>query len=454
LWWRFYEKYQARLRPAIVENIISLLSCGLLIRGYALYHCSHSACLHTKKIAFRCKSRFCPTCGKKATDQWIATQQAVLPHTEWQHLTFTIPAQLWVLFQYNRVLLTQLSPLAAKTVQTVARQKHGLPGIFTALHTVGRDLKWNPHVHLSVTRGGLTDDHQAWKPLYFARHLIMPRWRYEIITRLRQTYARGELVLPPRLQAACPTLADWNHWLDPHYRKAWIVHFAKPHHHPQRNVNYLGRYLKRPPLALSRLKHYDGNTVVFAYLNHTHPTPSNRHPRRRGVHQTLCPADSRQRLSDAPLLRLPGPSGPRDLTPHGLPVTRATGKTNDSHSVPDVASAKLWPRPPAVHSLSIPAAISRRCHRPLIAATAALSPTPGLDETHPVRVSGVNTTGSIRLNIASVADGPALRGLWPSLTLILPAQRPALSAVNENSFASCHPPWAKSTLKFLYLKES
>jgi hypothetical protein len=39
------------------------------------------------------------------------------------------------------------------------------------------------------------------------------------------------------------------------------------------------------------------------------------------------------------------------------------------------------------------------------------------------------------------------------LTLILPAQRPALSAVNENSFASCHPPWAKSTLKFLYLKK-
>jgi hypothetical protein len=269
LWWRFYEKYQARLRPAIVENIISLLSCGLLIRGYALYHCSHSACLHTKKIAFSCKSRFCPTCGKKATDQWIATQQAVLPHTAWQHLTFTIPSQLWILFQYNRALLTQLSPLAAKTVQTAARQKHCLPGIFTALHTVGRDLKWHPHVHLSVTRGGLTDDHQAWKPLYFPRHLIMPRWRYAIITLLRQTYARGELVLPPRLQAACPTLADWNRWLDSHYRKAWIVHFAKPHHHPQRNVNYLGRYLKRPPLALSRLKHYDGNTVVFAYLNHT-----------------------------------------------------------------------------------------------------------------------------------------------------------------------------------------
>lgn len=35
-----------------------------------------------------------------------------------------------------------------------------------------------------------------------------------------------------------------------------------------RNVNYLGRYIKRPPLSQSRLKHYDGRTVAFDYLNH------------------------------------------------------------------------------------------------------------------------------------------------------------------------------------------
>jgi len=146
-----------------------MLSCGLLVRGYALYECSNSDCSHTKKVAFSCKSRFCPSCGKKATDQWIETQQAVLPHTEWQHITFTMPSQLWVLFQYNRALLNQLSPLAAKTVQTVAHKKPCLPGIFTALHTFGRDLKWNVHVHLSVTRGGLTEDQKAWNPLYFEK---------------------------------------------------------------------------------------------------------------------------------------------------------------------------------------------------------------------------------------------------------------------------------------------
>jgi len=268
LWWRFYEKHQETLRPAIIENVVNMLSCGLLIRGYAAYHCSNPDCTHTKKVAFSCKSRFCPTCGKKATDQWIATQQAVLPQTDWQHITFTMPAQLWPLFELNRALLTQLSPLAAKTVQTVARQKKILPGIFTALHTFGRDLKWNTHVHLSVTLGGLSEDQRRWKWLYFPKKLIMPMWRYEVLTLLRQSYQRGELTLPPRLQATCPTLTEFNAWLDTHYRKAWLVDFAKPSNNAQRNVNYLGRYLKRPPLAQSRLQHYDGTTVVFDYLNH------------------------------------------------------------------------------------------------------------------------------------------------------------------------------------------
>ena len=268
-----------------------MLSCGLLIRGYALFSCSQPGCTHSKKVPFSCKSRFCPTCGKKATDQWIATQQSVLPQTAWQHITFTMPSELWVLFKDDYRLLGQLSALAAGTVQQVARDKGVLPGIFTALHTFGRDLKYNVHIHLSVTLGGLSADHSAWKNLYFPKRKVMPQWRYGVISLLRQAYQADTLKLPPALQAQCPTLSEFNAWLDTHYRKAWIVHFTKPSKNPRHNVNYLGRYLKRPPLAQSRLQHaqrlqlrsscpagkptlasrlrYDGQSVVFEYLNHT-----------------------------------------------------------------------------------------------------------------------------------------------------------------------------------------
>jgi hypothetical protein len=251
-----------------------MLGCGLHVMGYATHCCSNPDCSHQKKVCFSCKSRFCPTCGKKATDQWILTQQETLPDTKWQHITFTMPDALWEIFDLNRGLLKEPSRLAAGIIKKVAAMKGVLPGIFTALHTFGRDLKWNVHIHLSTTCGGLliTDDSQ-WKAIYFPKAQIVPMWRYAIIHLLRTSY--DSLVLPESLKAQCATALQFSHWLDTHYQKPWIVHFAKPSASHQRNINYLGRYIKRPPLSQSRLRHYDGKTVAFEYLDHktgTHRT--------------------------------------------------------------------------------------------------------------------------------------------------------------------------------------
>ncbi|MCU8269433.1 transposase, partial [Vibrio vulnificus] len=48
----------------------------------------------------------------------------------------------------------------------------------------------------------------------------------------------------------------------------WNIHFAKKTQELKQTVNYLGRYLKRPPISASRLRHYSGGTVVFKYLDH------------------------------------------------------------------------------------------------------------------------------------------------------------------------------------------
>lgn len=174
-WWLFYQLHRETLRPAVVDNIIKILSCGLSARGYALFRCSNSECSHTKRVCFSCKGRFCPTCGKKLTEQWIQKQKAILPKTAWQHITFTMPGELWELFSLNRFLLNDLSRLAANTLLTFAKNKGIIPGIFTALHTFGRDLKWNTHVHVSATLGGLTQDHGKWESLYFPQKSIKKR---------------------------------------------------------------------------------------------------------------------------------------------------------------------------------------------------------------------------------------------------------------------------------------
>ncbi|WP_368730678.1 transposase zinc-binding domain-containing protein [Piscirickettsia salmonis] len=49
----------------VVDTVISMLSCKEKVAGYDQYTCSNPNCLHTKVIAFTCKSRLCNSCGKK-----------------------------------------------------------------------------------------------------------------------------------------------------------------------------------------------------------------------------------------------------------------------------------------------------------------------------------------------------------------------------------------------------
>ena len=39
------------------------------------------------------------------------------------------------------------------------------PGFISVLHTFGRDLKWNPHIHCLISEGGLSDDNFGAKSL-------------------------------------------------------------------------------------------------------------------------------------------------------------------------------------------------------------------------------------------------------------------------------------------------
>ncbi|WP_075275475.1 transposase [Piscirickettsia salmonis] len=65
--------------------------------------------------------------------------------------------------------MNHLSRLAADVLLKTAKKKKIKIGIFTALHTFGQSLNWNTHVHLSVTRGGLSKCKTTWKKVYFTR---------------------------------------------------------------------------------------------------------------------------------------------------------------------------------------------------------------------------------------------------------------------------------------------
>lgn len=265
-WANYVQENIDSIRPSVIDAMVKLLACGTKEMGFSVYQCSDSSCDHWHVVPHTCHGRFCPSCGKKATDQWIATQQQLLPQTGWQHIVFTMPDQLWPLSKLNRWLLPKFNKIAADAILSIGREKRLLPGVFTALHTFGRDLKWNSHIHASVTTSGLTEDGESLKDLYFPKNVLRARWKFGVIDLLRKSF--DKLVLPPRLARICPTAQDWSRWLDREYQKKWIVHCSKGAKNHYHNIKYLGSYVKRPPIAMSKLLHYSGSDVTFEYFDH------------------------------------------------------------------------------------------------------------------------------------------------------------------------------------------
>jgi hypothetical protein len=265
-WWRFFLAHRNLIRKAILINVLKMLVCRTSFLGWHVFVCP--TCRRSVKAPHSCKSRFCSSCGKKATDHWIQTAFNNLPDTPWQHITWTLPAQLQPFFWANRHLFNTLPPLAAHIIKRLAAQHHFLPGIFLAIHTFGRDLKRNFHVHLSTTAGGLSLDRQQWIPhAYFYHDTLKSMWRYALLSLLRSEFKAGHLKLPRRLRHL-KTYTAFNSWLNVLYQKTWVVHLNEQSNNRKATIEYLGKDLKRPPLGESRIPSYNGPSVVFTYLDH------------------------------------------------------------------------------------------------------------------------------------------------------------------------------------------
>ncbi|WP_171761593.1 transposase zinc-binding domain-containing protein, partial [Shigella sp. FC2833] len=104
------------LRDIGVEAVTKMLACGTRILGVKEYICDKPECPHVRYVTNSCGSRACPSCGKKATDLWIATQLNRLPDCDWVHLVFTLPDTLWPVFESNRWLLNDVCRLAVENL--------------------------------------------------------------------------------------------------------------------------------------------------------------------------------------------------------------------------------------------------------------------------------------------------------------------------------------------------
>ena len=142
-------EYTLHPRPVVMENISKMVHCGDPSYGGTMYGCPH--CGELKFVAFRCHAKFCPTCGNKYCIDRSSKMASKLIQCDHRHLVFTIDEDLRPFFLNDRSLLDCLFQAVRSVIlemfHKLNKKKNFVPGFVCVLHSFGRPLEWNPHIH-------------------------------------------------------------------------------------------------------------------------------------------------------------------------------------------------------------------------------------------------------------------------------------------------------------------
>lgn len=150
--------YHIKRRPIINIVIDKFLKCKTFLLGYSVYKCH--ICDKEKVAPNTCKTRFCSSCGNKYNEDRAISIFSKLFKWHHRHVVFTIPEDLRGVFQNNRKLLNLLFQASAITIKYWFKEKYKkynlIPAFISVLHTYGRALNWNPHIHMILLDGGIS----------------------------------------------------------------------------------------------------------------------------------------------------------------------------------------------------------------------------------------------------------------------------------------------------------
>jgi len=129
------------------------------------------------------------------------------------------------------------------------------PGFVCVLHTFGRSLQWNPHIHVILSEGA-TGNISVWRPFkHFNYTFLRNAFRTALLNQLEKKIGKRKF---KKTKAFI-----YKECTDGFYVR------AKPSTlNPKDVAKYIGRYLGRPVIATSRITAYDGKFVTFWYCRH------------------------------------------------------------------------------------------------------------------------------------------------------------------------------------------
>lgn len=268
-WEKNSERFPKDEREHLKTEAVKMINCGAVKKGFVSYICL--ICMTILTIGFTCKSRFCSKCGKKYTSQWVEKQVKKIFNVPHRHCVFTIPEEFRNYFYWNRKALKDLQDMVNDTLNEYANgvnrknrkeynknkrnKKKGflwqVPSI-SVVHTFGRDLGFNPHVHALVAEMKIRD--KEIKEMPYLNYSYLKRiWQYKLINYMieKMPHKKSEYLK-----------------MFKKYPKGFYINAKSRMYSAKKAARYIGRYLARPVIAEYRIIRYDGKNVTFWYIDH------------------------------------------------------------------------------------------------------------------------------------------------------------------------------------------
>lgn len=211
--------------------------------------------------------------------KWANEMLSRLLNVPHHHIVTTLPIRFRALSKINGDTIHNiLFQSSAKAIKDWFDFKYGLKvGIVAVLHTAGSDLKYHPHIHMIVSRGGLnpySGTYQFPKGQFLcSQRSLAQKFKNVFIQNLMIEYRKGNIKVHKKIHNE----KLFKKWLDFNPKKHWIVNIEKPLDDIEQIIGYVGRYTKRACISEYKLQHIDQNKIQFLYNDYKN-TPRGQKP--------------------------------------------------------------------------------------------------------------------------------------------------------------------------------
>ncbi len=260
-WWLIFLNSfpHIKIRKVVINNVDRMLKCKTISLGFTCFKCPD--CGKEKVLFHSCKSRVCSSCGNKYNKHRENSIFSKLFRFKHRHVVFTIPDELRRFFRKNRKRLHYLFKASQITINFWLKQKYKkynlIPAFVSILHTFGRSLVFNPHIHIILLDGGISNITNSFVSVnFFSYPSFRKRWMKVLLDLLEKDIGKQKF-------------RKLKNDLYLRYKDGFYV-FAPPSKFKSYVdlIKYVCRYVARPVMAESRIIDYDGTYVTFWYQRH------------------------------------------------------------------------------------------------------------------------------------------------------------------------------------------